>query len=485
MLKALKAPDSCDVAVIGGGITGLVLGYRLARAGMAVRLFEAGERVGGVIRSERLEGSLLELGPFSVMLRSPEFSQLLDELALEPATVDAGRSRRRFVQIDGELRQVPGSLPGLLTSGFLSLRGRLDLLRRILTDGRPDPSDPPTLHELGSRRFGREFADHLVGPGTMGIFGAEAWELEAEACMPAVHEEDLLQRTTVGLVRGIRRKAAPAPPRRLMSLEGGLATLVDRIAERLGGSILTGARVSRIDQSGGGFEVAHSDGRELLAGSVVLGVGPQESARLVSNIAPSASELLGGIRVAGLGVVHLTFERGQVGRDLDGFGYLVPASEDAMNPVLGVIWPGSVFPAHEAEGTTTIRVMVGGTRWPLALSLDDETLVSGCLERIRSVHRIKGQPKHVDVTRWHSSVPVYEVGHAARIRSIADSISRTPGLAMAGSWICPPHGGIGVNDRVRHAHEVADEISSFLGDRSRRPSGSGAADGGPSKKVSA
>lgn len=469
MLSALRAPDSCDVAVVGGGITGLVLAYRLAESGVDVRLLEAEDRVGGVIQSEHCDGNLLELGPFSVMLRSPEFQDLLDELGLEPVTVDAGRSKRRFIQIDGELRLLPASIPGLLTSRLLSLRGRWDLFCSAVRDGRRTGGGTTTLHDLGSRRFGREFADRVVGPGTMGIFGAEAWELEAESCLPNVNEQDLGQRTTLGLIQAMRRAAAGSPPRRLMSLEGGLQSLVDRLSEELEGSITTGTRVSRIVRNGAGYGVVHSDDRQLAAGAIVLGVGPHDTARLVADIAPEASELLSGIRVSGLGVVHLTFERSQVGRKLDGFGYLVPASERDMDPVLGVIWPGSVFPDHQAPGTATIRVMVGGTRWPLALSLDDRTLVDRCLDRVRAIHGITGEPSHVDVVRWPSSVPVYEPGHADRVRTILESLSASPGLFMAGSWVCPPLGGIGVNDRVRHGCEVAAEVRDAVARLDARP----------------
>ena len=451
-MQPLVAPESCDVAVIGGGISGLVTGYRLARAGAEVRVLEADRRIGGVIRSQTREDGLLELGPFSVMVRSTEFQDLLDELELEPVTIDAGRSRRRYVQIDGELRLLPGSVPGLLCSNLLSLRGRADLVRSVLSDRMRGGEAESNLHEFGARRFGSQFADRVVGPGTMGIFGAEARELETEACLPGVHRQDGLSRTTIGLIRTLQRNAASGPPRRLMSLDGGLSSLVDRLASRLGDSVSTGTRVSRIVRRGSCFEIHQAEGRPLRADAVVLAVGPEATARLVSDLAPRACESIRGIQVTGLGVVHLVFDEEQVGRNLDGFGYLVPAIERDMDPVLGVIWPGSVFPGQASRGRTIIRVMVGGTRWPLALSLDDRTLVNQCMDRVRAIHRIQGEPQSVEVTRWHASVPVYGPGHAERIRSIEESFSRVPGLMLAGSWVCPPRGGIGVNDRVRHAH---------------------------------
>ena len=64
------------IAVLGGGISGLAAAWNLARKGLAsmgghgqleVALFEATNRVGGWIRSERSEeGAVFELGPRSL-----------------------------------------------------------------------------------------------------------------------------------------------------------------------------------------------------------------------------------------------------------------------------------------------------------------------------------------------------------------------------------------------------------------------------------
>ena len=54
------------VAVIGAGVAGLAAAYRLKRKGYRVVIYEASERVGGVIRTERRDGYLAELGPNSM-----------------------------------------------------------------------------------------------------------------------------------------------------------------------------------------------------------------------------------------------------------------------------------------------------------------------------------------------------------------------------------------------------------------------------------
>ena len=56
-------PSHTQVAIVGGGIAGLALGFHLQRAGVDAQVFEARERTGGNIRSEARKGYLCEWGP--------------------------------------------------------------------------------------------------------------------------------------------------------------------------------------------------------------------------------------------------------------------------------------------------------------------------------------------------------------------------------------------------------------------------------------
>ena len=54
------------VAIVGAGLTGLTAAYRLKQRGARVVVYEAGDRIGGSIKSERRDGYLAELGPSSL-----------------------------------------------------------------------------------------------------------------------------------------------------------------------------------------------------------------------------------------------------------------------------------------------------------------------------------------------------------------------------------------------------------------------------------
>ena len=71
-----------DVIVIGAGLAGLCCALRLQQGGRAVLLLEASDGPGGRVRTDRVEGFLLDRG-FQVLLTGyPEAQRTLDYGAL-------------------------------------------------------------------------------------------------------------------------------------------------------------------------------------------------------------------------------------------------------------------------------------------------------------------------------------------------------------------------------------------------------------------
>ena len=71
-----------SVAVVGGGVAGLAAAMDLAAAGVDVALLEAGDRLGGKVRTGTLAGVGMDLGPDSFLARRPEAVRLCTELGL-------------------------------------------------------------------------------------------------------------------------------------------------------------------------------------------------------------------------------------------------------------------------------------------------------------------------------------------------------------------------------------------------------------------
>jgi phytoene dehydrogenase-like protein len=168
---------SLPVVVVGAGLAGLACARHLAGAGVRVTVLEAGDAVGGRVRTDCVDGFLLDRG-FQVFLTAyPEAAEVLDynELQLRPfypgALIQLGRRRYRFAD---PWRRPLASLAGLLAP-VASLSDALRIARlRAAALRRTDPrgDDPRVSTQDYLRAFGlsERVIDRFFRPFFGGVF---------------------------------------------------------------------------------------------------------------------------------------------------------------------------------------------------------------------------------------------------------------------------------------------------------------------------
>jgi oxygen-dependent protoporphyrinogen oxidase len=438
--------------VIGAGIAGLVRGFTLARRGADVFVLEASPRPGGVIRSDRRVGYLLELGPNTVR-PVPAIWRLLGELDLRDRAIVSDPRLPRYVDFAGRLHRLPSSPASFLTSGLLTPGGKLRLLSEPF---RPrGGTSEETVAQFAARRLGREAAERLVAPFVSGIWAGDATRLSNAEAFPSLANWELeggsLFRGALRQMRASRRDstAGRRPPRGLLSFPEGLEELPRALAGALGPRLRSGRAVQSVERRGAGFRILLADGETLEAEQVVLATPSRESARLCAAFAPEAAAALEAIPYAPVVVLHLSWPAESARMDLAGFGHLVVPGPGRR--ILGAVWASSLFPGRAPEGRILLAVFLGGSRDPEAARLPEEELVSAARRDLEEQLGVRGDPQVVAVTRWDHAIPQYVSGHRERIAALERAEREHPGIAFLGSY----RGGISIGDVVGNAAIVS------------------------------
>jgi oxygen-dependent protoporphyrinogen oxidase len=468
------------VVIIGAGLSGLATAYRLVERATAARrpvevvVLEASDRIGGAIRTRRVDGFTLEGGADSFITNKPWGVELCRSLGLADQLIGTdAQHRRSFVVRQGRLIPVPegfvllapNRLGPILTSPILSLRGKLRMLLDLVLPRRDDEGDE-SLGSLVKRRLGREALDRLVQPLVGGIYTADPNELSARATLPQFLA---MERDHGSLILGairqarqtrwVERNASGARYGMFVSLADGMETLPRALAAALpAGSVRTRTAVRRVSRDGPGrpWLVEPLDGPPIEADVVVVATEAHASARILDGVDPELALQLRSIPYASSVLVNVAYRRDRVSHPLDGFGVVVPSVENRS--ILAVSFLSVKFPTRAPAGTVLMRVFLGGATQPEMFERDDEAIRAVVLSELHDLLGASGEPLLLDVDRHARAMPQYTLGHIDRVEAIKQRTARHPGLVITGI----AYEGVGIPDCVHAAEKAADRVLSAL-----------------------
>ncbi len=447
-----------DVVIVGAGISGLSLAYRLYRGGVErILVVEKAHRVGGKLRTVLEDGFVVEAGPNGFLDNKPFALELAEELGISHRLYPSSEhARHRYLLVDGVLREIPVTPAAFLKTSLLSWKGKLRvLLEPFVGKGRDEDE---TVADFVKRRLGGEFVERFIDPMVAGIFAGSPYELSVKAAFPAVWR---LEREHGSLIRGMlflafkRGRAEAGPAGRLVSFVNGVEELPKALFSFLKDRIefITGTDVkaTRVEH---GWVVETVNG-SLFSKAIALCV----PAHAVGEVLEGMDHVVGlssRIPYAPISVVALGYRKEDVSHNLEGFGFLVPSSEKGR--ILGCLWDSSIFPNRAPEGKVLLRAMVGGARQPKLATLEEKELVGLVLDELGAVLGLKGDPVKVWVFRYEKGILQYVLGHWGIVRRL-EELGGSVGLFFHSN----AYRGVGFNDCIGASAKVCDTIREYLG----------------------
>ncbi|MBP6469166.1 MAG: protoporphyrinogen oxidase [Chloroflexi bacterium] len=476
------------VAIIGGGISGLSAAYYLQQAassGLTYTLLEQSDRWGGKIATETVtdladEPFIVEAGPDSFITQKPWGLQLARELGLTDELLPTNDGRRQTFVLhkgkptplpDGVMMIVPTKMTPFALSPLLSPLGKLRMGLDLFIPPKTDGADE-TLAEFIERRLGAEALDKIAEPLMSGIYNAEAERQSLLATFPRFRDIEEKHGSLIkGMLAGKKARASqpPAangngrpPTSMFVSMKAGMNDLVTTLRAQLTGECLLETAVTRIEtrdwrpeskpsisslQSPSTYTLTLDNGRTLTANAIILAVPAYIAARLIGDLAPDAAAELDAIRYVSTGTISLAYRRDEIDHPLNGFGVVIPRSENrAIN---AITWTSTKFDQRAPEGYALVRVFFGGSRTPQMMDIPDGELLHQVRRELAAIMGLTAVPVFHRIYRWPQANPQYDVGHLDRVVAIEAALPA--GIHVTGS----PYRGIGIPDCIHQAQDTA------------------------------
>jgi len=291
-----------DLAVIGGGISGLGFAHFAARRGLKAIVLEKSRQAGGCINTvRRPDGFWCELGAHTCYNSYATLIGIIEELDLTGLV----RPRRKlpFLMTDGtSTRSIASSLD------FLELAIGLPRLAYLRRRGR-------TVRGFFEPLVGRRNYARVIRPAMNAVICQDADDFGAEFVFK----------------KRPRHKDFP----RSFTMEGGLGTLVGAMISKSGFEMRTGAAASRIERAGPLYRICtdnESGGIHIESRLLALATPAPETSRLLENIAPELSAQLARICTS----------------TLHSFAHIAPSREFNLPRIAGLIPAGDSLPYRSA-----------------------------------------------------------------------------------------------------------------------------------------
>jgi oxygen-dependent protoporphyrinogen oxidase len=444
-----------EAVVIGAGIAGLAAALELQAAGLEVSLIDPSDRPGGVMRTDHVNGYVVERGPNTTQVKGPMRAFLAERAGEDQLLAARPASRLRFVYREGALEQVPMSPLALWRTPLLSTRAKWRLLAEPFARRRRGGEE--SVSEFVSRRLGSEVVNGLVGPFLTGVYAGDEQQLGARAVFPSLVElEDRFGSLALGGLLGAFGRRGPRGLRGTYSAHAGLGPFARALADQLREPPALGSRVMAVGRDGARLRVEVAGGSgdlALAARRVVVACQAPDAAMLLLWLDGEVARALEGIAYAPIASLPLGAAPDDLREPVEGFGFLVP--REAGLGLLGCLFMSELFPARAPEGRHLLHCMLGGVRWPEVAHLPDHSIEERALADLDQTLGLRGAPESLGVVRWARAVPQPDRDHPARIAFVQQRLGeQAPGLALAGAYVA----GVSVADALASGVSAARRV---------------------------
>ncbi|MBJ6798940.1 protoporphyrinogen/coproporphyrinogen oxidase [Geomonas propionica] len=395
-----------DAIVIGAGISGLSFASHAAAKGLNTLVLEKSDRPGGCFHSHRFQGSAagfwLELGAHTCYNSYGGLLELMERHGLMGNILPREKVSFKLL-VKNEVKSIPSQLsfPELACSAW-----------KLFTQKK----DGASVASYYGGIVGRRNYERVFGPAFNAVISQRADDFPADMLFnKRPRRKDVIKSFT---------------------LQGGLNSVIDKLAVADRVTLQTGAEVTRIAKDGDGYTVELADGTVYQAPRLTLAAPPPASAQLAAQIAPELAKVLTQIKLETIESVGVAVQKSKLKLPL--IAGLIPIGEEfysavSRDTVLHDSYRGFSF--HYKAGKVSLEAK---------------------LKRIASVLQVQ-EGDLEQVVQRESQLPSPVVGHKALTDQI-DRLVAGSNLYVTGNYFA----GMAVEDCIVRSKKEFERLSASL-----------------------
>lgn len=396
-------PEDKNVHIWGAGFSGLVLGYYLKDQGYNITIHEKSNRVGGKIQTKKSGPGLVEKAANALYLNQDGLD-LLRELKLEP--LPATKKLKRLIMLNGKPKR-PFQF------------GLFSKVARCVYKKPPLVSDGLTVAEFFKPLLGEENLKHYISPILGGIYAVPAEQLHFKSVFPQVGKKAQFDSywSFIKMMISYYKSQPKLEIGGTVSFEGGMQTLVNRLAEVLKNDIKL-----------------NSKDHFKLRGNNIICTDAINAAELLREIRPELSAELARIQYRELSTTTVFLKR-EIKCLSKSFGVLIPR-DNGYNSI-GILNNKAIFPFNNENVSAYTLICTK--------NLSKEELIQDLSLLNPEISAL--DIEHIETTYWDKALPIYDLHLFLSVKKMHQLAMKEPNLAIFGNYVA----GISLREMITAA----------------------------------
>jgi oxygen-dependent protoporphyrinogen oxidase len=452
---------SVQALVLGGGIAGLTAARDLANHFDSVLLLEKSDQLGGSIGTISIAGANVDSGAEAFAVSRDDALVLIESLGLAEDLVVPSRADARIRSGD-ETYLIPYGILGIPSDledpAVLAAVGADALARARDLDARPwNLAGSISIGHLVRTRLGNAFADRLLAPVVGGVHAANPDLLEADAIAPGLVSAAEKAGSLTAAVAKMRASAsASRPGGAIMSLRGGMHSLVDALARDLnqsGVSILLSSSAISATYAGGVWRVITESGEEFTSQVLVVAVPSKAASQLFADDR-SLSEPLSEVQTVDVAIVILAVRAPELAQAPLGSGVLITGDSAGIEAKASTHATAKWAWLRERSGDLELLRFSYGRDGQLPSDLAG--LPEQALADAKALYGLNSLEVIATKTiLWPGALVHPGTGHLEAAKRVNEEVSKRSNLAIIGAGLA----GNGITGVIRQAHDAVSQLS--------------------------